>query len=68
MVVQMLSRILHSLKLSILQYLLPPPPAVAGDLNGDGHINLADYNLLVSGYGTKYTLADYNQLVANYGK
>lgn len=38
-----------------------------GDLNSDGRVNLSDYNLLVAGYGTKYTLSDYNQLVANYG-
>ncbi|EKD67754.1 MAG: hypothetical protein ACD_48C00236G0002, partial [uncultured bacterium] len=29
---------------------------------------LADYNILVAGFGTTYTLADYNSLVANYGK
>lgn len=44
-----------------------PPTGKPGDLNGDGRVNLADYNLLVAGYGTKYTLSDYNQLVANYG-
>lgn len=52
----------------------PPPtaipglPAVAGDLTGDGHVDLADYNKLVAGFGTTYTLADYNSLVANFGK
>lgn len=45
----------------------PSPVNKAGDLNNDGHVNLADYNLLVAGFGTKYTLSDYNQLVANFG-
>lgn len=39
-----------------------------GDFNNDGHINLADYNLLISGFGTTYTLADYNLLVTMFGK
>lgn len=37
-----------------------------GDLNNDSKVNLADYNLLVSNYGTTYNLAHYNQLVANF--
>jgi len=41
---------------------------IPGDLNGDGKVNVFDYNELVSGYGTKYTIFDYNNLVANYGK
>ncbi len=39
-----------------------------GDLNDDNEVNLLDYNLLVAGYGTKYTIFDYNTLVSNYGK
>ncbi len=39
-----------------------------GDLNLDNEVNLLDYNLLVAGYGTKYTIFDYNTLVSNYGK
>lgn len=39
-----------------------------GDLNNDGHVNLADFNKLVSGYGTTYNLNHYNRLIANYGK
>jgi hypothetical protein len=41
---------------------------IPGDLNGDGKVNALDYNELVSGYGTKYTIFDYNNLVASYGK
>ncbi len=39
-----------------------------GDLNGDGKVDILDYNTLLSGFGTKYTLLDYNTLVANFGK
>ena len=46
----------------------PGLPAVSGDLNGDGHVDLFDYNLLVSKFGSPYTIFDYNNLVANYGK
>jgi len=46
----------------------PTAPSQAGDLNGDSLVNLADYNMLVSGYGTTYNLSHYNQLVANYGR
>lgn len=44
------------------------PTTKPGDFNSDGHVNLADYNKLVSGYGTTYNLSHYNQLVANYGR
>ena len=39
-----------------------------GDLDGDGHVNIYDYNLLVSKFGNPYTIFDYNDLVANFGK
>jgi hypothetical protein len=38
-----------------------------GDFNNDGRVNLADYNLLISGFGTTYTLADYNALLSAFG-
>ena len=44
------------------------PTIRPGDLNDDNEVNLLDYNLLVAGYGTKYTIFDYNTLVSNYGK
>jgi len=44
------------------------PPRVDGDLNSDGHVNIFDYNLLVSKFGNPYTIFDYNSLVANFGK
>ncbi len=44
------------------------PSTLPGDFNGDGHVNLADYNSLVSSYGTSYNLSHYNQLLANYAK
>ncbi len=45
----------------------PSPNIVPGDLTGDGHVNLADFNRLISGYGTTYHLSHFNQLMANYG-
>ncbi len=46
----------------------PSGNGVVGDLTGDGHVNLADYNKLVTQYGTTYNLSHYNRLVANYGR
>jgi len=40
--------------------------SIPGDINGDGHVNLHDYNELVKDFGSKYTLFDYNNLIANY--
>jgi len=39
-----------------------------GDLDSDGHVNIYDYNLLVSKFGNPYTIFDYNNLVGNFGK
>lgn len=44
------------------------PTAKPGDLNGDGKVDLYDYNILVAGFGTIYTIFDYNILVENFGK
>jgi len=33
----------------------------------DGHVNIFDYNLLVSKFGNPYTIFDYNDLVTNFG-
>lgn len=49
---------------SSMQGAIPSP----GDLNGDGNVDVFDFNELVSGYGTKYTIFDFNNIVANYGK
>ena len=45
-----------------------PCDSTPGDFNGDGHVNLFDYNALVTGFGTRYTIFDYNILVANYSR
>ena len=42
--------------------------SLPGDLNTDDHVNIYDYNLLVSKFGNPYTIFDYNDLVTNYGK
>lgn len=50
---------------------IPPLTAtttIPGDLNTDGHVDIFDYNLLVSKFGNPYTIFDYNNIVANYGK
>lgn len=46
----------------------PSSPAVPGDLTNDGHVNLADYNVFMGGYGTVYSLSDYNMLIENFGR
>lgn len=40
---------------------------IPGDLNGDGHVDISDYNLLVNRFGHPYTIFDYNVLVGNFG-
>ncbi len=44
------------------------PNPLPGDLTGDGHVNLSDYQLLLSHFGNPYTIFDYSQLVENFGK
>ena len=39
-----------------------------GDFNGDGHVNIYDYNQLIANFGNPYTIFDYNILVENWGK
>jgi len=39
-----------------------------GDFNGDGTVNLLDYNLLKSSFGTTYNLLDYNTLRSQWGQ
>lgn len=48
----------------------PQPPVVTqafpGDLNADRRVNLEDFNLVILGYGTTYSLIDFNLVVSNY--
>ena len=44
------------------------PSPKPGDLNNDGKVDIFDLNLLIAGFGTKYTIFDYNTLLQNYGK
>ena len=46
---------------------LPGDFTETGDTEGD-HVNIYDYNLLVSKFGNPYTIFDYNDLVTNYDK
>lgn len=59
-----------------------PPPALAGDINSDGVVNLLDYSILFAAFGSqppsdaradlngdgKINLLDYSILFANFGK
>ena len=48
--------------------IIPPTTTpLPGDLDSDGHVNIYDYNLLVSKFGNPYTIFDYNDLVGNFG-
>lgn len=42
--------------------------SIPGDINGNGKVDIFDYNTLVSKFGNPYTIFDYNTLVANFGK
>lgn len=44
------------------------PSTLPGDFTDDGHVDLYDYNKLVTNYGHPYTLFDYNLLVANFNR
>jgi len=41
---------------------------IPGDFDTDGHVNMSDYNLLISEFGTRYTIYDFNTLVTNFNK
>lgn len=45
-----------------------PTTPLPGDLNGDNHVNIYDYNLLIAKFDNPYTIFDYNILVGNFGK
>lgn len=47
---------------------IPPPLSLPGDLNGDGKVDINDYNLMLSKFGDPYTIFDYNALVENFAK
>jgi len=46
---------------------IPGDLTETGDVTGD-HVNIYDYNLLVTNYGNPYTIYDYNDLVTHYGQ
>jgi len=56
-----------------------PTPIIIGDVNRDGHVDLADYSLFIPKYGTTDPVCDFNKngvvdmgdyalLVNNYGR
>jgi len=47
--------------------LIPGDLTETGDVSGD-HVNIYDYNLLVTNYGNPYTIYDYNDLVTHYAQ
>jgi uncharacterized membrane protein len=47
---------------------LEPPPALPGDFNGNGTIDVADYVAWRIGLGTIYTQSDYNVWRAHFGQ
>lgn len=61
---------------------IAPPPSIApspvpspsvrtiipGDLNEDGHVNLLDFNALITGFGNPYTILDFNNILTNFNK
>ena len=53
--------------IGLATFSLPLKTVIPGDLNGDGHVNIDDYNILVKIFGNPYTIFDYNVLVGNFG-
>jgi len=46
----------------------PTPTPKPGDLNGDGKVDINDFNLVKTNFGNPYTIFDYNNLVGNFEK
>ena len=46
----------------------PPGPGLAGDFNGDGQVNAADYTVWRDGLGSEYALAEYTTWKTNFGR
>jgi hypothetical protein len=48
-----------------------PPPELEedlpGDLNGDGRVDIFDYQELIANFGNPYTIFDYQKMIANFG-
>lgn len=73
----------HAVNPETADYFLKPTAKKAGDLNGDGKVDIFDYNILVSDFGKtgspgwipadidkngKVDIFDYNLLIGNFGK
>jgi hypothetical protein len=39
-----------------------------GDLNGDGKVDIFDYQRLITNFGNPYTIFDYQKVISNFGK
>lgn len=64
----LLNEVLSSPHIRLIRSDLLSPSPTPGDFTTDGKVDIFDYNALVAGFGTTYTIFDYNALVANYGK
>ncbi|RIK51325.1 hypothetical protein DCC61_03095 [Candidatus Microgenomates bacterium] len=47
---------------------LPSPSPIPGDLDGNGVINLLDFNRLIQFFGNPYTILDFNEILQNFGE
>jgi hypothetical protein len=47
---------------------LTESPSIPGDLNGDGKVDIFDYQRLISNFGNPYTIFDYQKIISNFGK
>jgi len=45
----------------------PSPQEIPGDFTGDNQVNLDDFNLVLSKFGTTYDIFDLNLVVSNFG-
>jgi hypothetical protein len=39
-----------------------------GDLNGDGKVDIFDYQELIKNFGNPWTIFDYQKIIQNFGK
>ncbi len=45
-----------------------PPLTLAGDLNGDNHVDIADLRIAIAGFSNLYNIYSISEIIGNFGK